>query len=165
MRHRWLMVGAVALSFALAAAGVRFAAAPAFIGTPDAVHIVVTEVQPLTQSTTVIFDRQLSHQAPALYEQVVSGEPLTAGGGCPASSGQQPYYHYVLTFSHLGVRVATATSDARGCMNIAVAYPDGSIARYSWLNNQHVSFWVRLHQLVNAPEPIGICATIPLCYS
>ena len=165
MRRRWLLLGTAILSMVLVIAGLRFIAAPAFIGSPDTVHIVVTEVQPPSRNETVIFDHRFSQQARGIYAQLVSGGPLTTGASCPASSPQRPYYHYELTFFHLGLKVATATSDAINCLTFAVEYPAGSMAYYSWVGKNHVSFWVRLHQLVNAPEPIGICMSMPLCHS
>lgn len=165
MWRRRLVPAMGILSIVPVIVGLRFIAAPAFIGSPDAVHIVVTDIQPLTRSETVIFDHQFSQQATAIYEQLVSGGPLTTGASCPASASQQPYYHYKLMFFHRGMQVATAASDAIDCQTLAVEYPDGSMGYYSWVARDHVSFWVRLHQLVNAPEPIGICMTMPSCHS
>ncbi|HEX8033979.1 MAG TPA: hypothetical protein VF510_09040 [Ktedonobacterales bacterium] len=165
MRRRWLLRGTAILSMVPVIAGLRFIAAPAFISSPDTVHIVVTEVQPPSRSGTVIFDHRSSQRAGAIYAQLVSGGPLTNGASCPAFGSQQPYYHYELTFFHLGVKVATATSDAIACQTFTVEYPAGSMAYYSWVGKNHISFWARLHQLVNVPEPIGICMTMPLCHS
>lgn len=165
MRRRWLLLGTTILSMVLVIAGLRFIAAPAFIGSPDTVHIVVTEAQLPSRNGTVLFDHRFSQQAETIYAQLVSGGPLTTGASCPAFGSHELYYHYELTFFHLGVKVATATSDAIGCQTFAVEYPAGSTAYYSWVGKNHVSFWVRLHQLVNAPEPIGSCMTMPLCHS
>ena len=165
MRRRRLLLGTAVFCVVLALLGLRFLAAPAFISSPDTLHVVVTDIQLPAGNETVIFDHQYSHQAGAIYEQLVSGGPLPTGAACPASSSQQPYYHYDLTFFHLGVEVATATSDAMGCQDFTVTYPDGSISYFSWLGRDHVCFWVRLHQSVDAPEPIGIFMTMPLCHS
>lgn len=165
MWRRWLLPGIAVFCILLALVGLRVLAAPAFISSPDTVHIVVTDVQPPSGNKTVIFDHQYFHQAGAIYKQLVSGGPLTIGASCPGYSSQEPYYHYDLTFFHLGVKVATATSDALGCQDFTVTYPDGSISYFSWVGSEHISFWVRLHQLVNAPEPIGICMSLPLCHS
>lgn len=161
--QQWLKVGGLALAVTAFIAGLRFIAFPAFVSTPDTVRVVVTEVQSHSQQGTVIFDQQSSHQASVVYQQLVSGGPLTTGSSCPASSDNQPYYHYELTFFHKGVKVATATSDAIGCQNFAVDYPVGAAQYFSWMGREHVSFWVRLHQLMGAPIPIGICRTMPLC--
>ena len=153
------------LAFAVVAviAGLRLVAAPAFISAPDAVHVVVTEVQPSSRQGTVIFDQQSSDQASAIYQQLVSGGPLPTGASCPAIDSRGPYYHYELTFFHLGVTVATATSDAIDCQDFTVEYPGGTTQYFFWLGRSHVSFWVRLHQLVGAPIPIEICMTTPEC--
>ena len=162
-RQLWLNVGVLAIAVAAIVAGLRFIALPAFISAPDKVHVVVTEVQPSSQQEEGVFDQQSSRQASAVYQQLVSGGSLTAGGSCPTSDSRQPYYHYELTFFHMGIKVATATSDAINCQNFAIDYLVGAPQTFSWVGRAHVSFWVRLHQLMDAPIPIGICRSMPLC--
>ena len=164
MWHRWFAAGAIAISIAVTLASVRFIAAPAFVGAPDTVHIVVTDIQQPSSNRSVIFDHRFSHQASAVYQQLVAGGqvPSTAILECPSMSSRQPYYHFELTFFHMGVKVATATSDAAGCANITVKYLDGSTNTYFWETSDHISFWTQLHQLVNAPEPINTCVGIDI---
>jgi len=176
MRRRWLIVGIVVLACALAITG-GYVAVRAFIGSPDAVHIVVTQVQPPptppgthplagSLKITTVFDQRFSRQASPIYQQMVSGFHGTTGGGsCPISANGQSYYHYVLTFFHLGIHVATATSDGIGCEDIIVVYPGGSSTTFSWVSVDHASFGVRLHQLTSAPEPTYSCVTPPSCGS
>ena len=77
MRRRWLKIGVAVGAIVVVLVGVRVLAAPAIISYPDAVHIVVTEVQPSTQHQTVIFDHQFSQQATAVYSELVVRGPLT----------------------------------------------------------------------------------------
>jgi hypothetical protein len=149
------------LAIVLALAGIRFIAAPIFVSTPDTVHIVVTEVQLPSANTTVIFDHQFSHQASAIYARLTAGVRYDNAhiASCPGIPNQLPYYQYRLTFFHLGITVATASNDARGCAAFTVKYPDGSVAQFSWGTSSHASFWVYLHQVVNAPEPINTYGT------
>ena len=154
MRRRWLKIGVVVGAIVVVLVGVRVLAAPAIISYPDAVHIVVTEVQPSTQHQTVIFDHQFSQQATAVYSELVAGGPLTGISSCPAISYNRSYYRYKLTFFHWGVTTATATSDAVGCMFISVQYPLGTTEGYTWFRGNHPSFWVHLYELTNAPQPI-----------
>ena len=157
----WLKLVLIAI---VIIAGLRFIVAPAFVSSPDTVHVVVASFHPPATQGMVIFDQQSARQASAVYQQLVSGGPLTVGEACPAYSElTTPYYRYTLRFFHLGMQVAVATSDARGCQNFVVNYPGGVTQVYSWTNQQHVSFWVRLHQLMRAPIPVGICQTMPLC--
>src|SRR5690349_4159854 len=130
MRRRWLTVGGVVSTLALILVGIRFIAYPNFIGAPDAVHIVVNEIQQPSHHTTAIFDRQVSSQASAIYNQLASGSPLNGVVSCPSSSGTQPFYHYTLTFTHWGITTATATSDAIDCMSITVRYRFGNVATF-----------------------------------
>lgn len=164
MWHRWFAAGTIAVFIAIALASMRFIAAPAFVGAPDTVHIVVTDIQPPSSNQTVIFDHQFTHQARTIYQQLVAGGqiPSTALLMCPPMSNRQPYYHYELTFFHMGVKVATATSDAAGCANITVEYLDSSTDNYFWETSSHISFWIQLHQLVNAPEPVNTCIGIDI---
>lgn len=162
MWHRLRIIGLITFSTLLVLAGMRFIAAPAFASSPDIVHIVVTDMQlPLSQET-VIFDHQFSRQASAVYRQLLAGRQITSSDAqsCPSYTNQQPYYHYELTFFHMGINVATAVSDARGCADITVRYFDGSTKKFFWATDNHVSIWVELHQLVNAPEPINTCIGI-----
>ncbi|HEU5347609.1 MAG TPA: hypothetical protein VFU63_03250 [Ktedonobacterales bacterium] len=161
--QQWLKVGGLVIAASAVIVGLRFIAIPAFVSTPDTVRVVVTEVQPPSRQGKVIFDQQSSRQAGAVYQQLVSGGPLTTGSSCPSYTDSQPYYHYELTFFHNGVKVATATSDAIGCQTFAVDYLGGTAQYFSWMDRAHTSFWVRLHQLMGAPIPIGICRTMPLC--
>lgn len=147
--------------------GVRFAAVPAFERSPDHVHIVVTNVQPLSSGTTtmVIFDQQFSQKASAIYSQLTSGMDVTGKPlSCPAEPTYWPYYRYTLTFSHGGITVATATDDARGCGVFSVAYLDGSTADIFWVSEHQTCFWDYLHTQVNAPEPINL-DTGTLCHA
>jgi hypothetical protein len=142
---------------ALVLMGARFAAYPAFISGPDLVHIVVTRMlwSPTSHTTspTVIFDHQFGSVASEVYAQLVSGERIPPGAisSCPA--GALTYYHYDLTFWRAGIQTSVATSDAQGCRFIILTYLGGKDV-FSWYATNSVSFWVRLHQLVNAPEPI-----------
>lgn len=151
-----VVVGAVALLLT----GARFAAYPAFISAPDHVHIVVTRVQESLTSRTTVFDRQFGSVASQVYAQLVSGEriPPDAVTSCPA--GSLTYYHYELTFSRAGIQTSVATSDAQGCLFITLAYLGGQDV-FSWYAANGVSFWVRLHQLVNVPLPINAIYSVP----
>ena len=178
MQHRRFIIGIVGVVLAAVVAGVYFIAIPAFVQAPDAVHIVVMRVQlppqppqggpppPGPIKTTIIFNERFTSHATPLYQQMVSGGAYTPGIGssCPTSATGKPYYHYALTFYHLGMQVAAATSDAIDCQDIAVVYPGGSTQLYPSLYDGH-SFWIQLHRLTGAPEPIGICMTIPSCHS
>ena len=157
MRQHWLKVTVVVVAVILALAGIRFIAAPIFVSNPDNVHIVVTDVNLPSSNTTVIFDRQFSEEASPIYKHLVAGVRYdsTHAASCPSISNQLPYYQYRLTFFHLGIKVAMATSDARGCAPFAVQYPDGSTASFSWETNGHASFWIYMHKLVSVPEPIN----------
>jgi hypothetical protein len=159
MRHRWLTIGAIAFATVLLLASIRFVAVPAFVGTPDTVHIVVTDIQLPSAKETAIFDHQFSRQASAVYRQLTAGTQLTSGDvqSCPSYSNALPYYRYELTFFRLGMQVATAVSDARGCADFTVSYFDGSTEEFFWMSDSHISFWIQLHQLVNAPEPVNTC--------
>lgn len=144
--------------------GLRFIAAPAFVNSPDTVHVVVTSFQPPAPQGMVIFDQQSAHQASAVYQQLVSGGSLTMLQSCPAYSElTTAYYHCSLTFFRLGVQVARAASDARGCQAYASAYVGGLTQYYFGAGQNHVSFWVHLHQMMGAPIPIGWCQTTSLC--
>lgn len=157
MRQILLKLGIIVTALILVFLGVRFLAIPNFIITADSLHIVVTEVQLPSSSQRGVFDQQFSHQASEVYTQLTSGVPYDNShiASCPGISNQLPFFHYQLTFFHLGIKVATATSDANGCAAFAVLYPDGSIAYYSWETDSHVSFWTYLHRLVDAPLPIN----------
>jgi hypothetical protein len=162
MRRWWLKLGIGALVFTLVVVGARLIAAPTFESAPDSVRIIVTDVQLPTVRQTVIFDHQFSHQASAIYQRLAAGVQYDNSyfASCPSASNQLPYYDYQLTFFHLGVKVATATSEARGCATFTVAYLDGSVAHFSWAANDHTSFWVYLHQTVNAPDPINTFVSV-----
>jgi hypothetical protein len=155
-----VVVGAVVLLLT----GARFVAYPAFISAPDHVHIVVTHLDTSltthTTSRTIVFDRQFGGKAAsAIYAQLVSGERIPPGAitSCPAAGFN--YYHYDLTFSRAGIQTSVATSDAQGCLFITLAYL-GDRQVFSWHAANGVSFWVRLHQLVNAPLPINAIYSI-----
>ena len=149
----------VALVFILVLLGIRFVAVPAFENSPDHVHIVVTTVEPLPSGTkmTVIFDKQVSQEANAIYRRLTSGtdvkdKPMS----CPAEPRYQAYNRYVLTFSRGGTRVATATDDALGCGVFTIEHLDGSTAVVFWANDHEQCFWDYLQELVNAPEPVNL---------
>lgn len=151
--HRWLKVAAAILAVILVLAGIRFVVAPAIIANPDAVHIVVTRIEPSTQDKAVIFDHRFSQRATPVYAELVAGGPLTGMWSCPAIVNSQPYYHYDLTFVRWGITTATARSDTVGCMFISVQYPLGTTEGYSWYRGNNPSFWVRLYELTGAPQP------------
>ena len=159
MRHHWLFkAGIVASAVILALVGLRFLVAPLIIGHPDSVHIVVTEeVRNPDLHTTLVFDRQFSQQATAVYSELVAGGPIQDRGVwyCPFASADGPWYHYELTFYRWGMTTATATDDAQGCMFFGVQYPFGATEGYSWYRGDSPSFWVRLYELTGAPQPIG----------
>src|SRR5579863_3915748 len=104
MRRRWIIVGAVTFAIALVVTGGWFAAR-AFIGSPDAVHIVVSRVQPTPTAPgamtttgqltfTTILDRRLTSQATTIYHQMVASGPFGPRDvqSCPAMSSALPYY-------------------------------------------------------------------------
>lgn len=162
-RRRAVVLVTALIMAALVLAGARFAAYLAFMSAPDHVHIVVTRVQNSSQdaSRTTVFDRQFGAVAQQIYAQLVAGEriPPDAVTSCPA--GAFTYYHYELTFSRAGIQTSIATSDAQGCLFITLAYLGGQDV-FSWYDNANdVSFWVRLHQLVNAPLPINAIYSVP----
>lgn len=155
----------VVCAVALLLTGARFAAYPAFISAPDHVHIVVTRVQisPKETNRATVFDRQFGAVAQQIYAQLVAGERIPPGtiSSCPAIPSAAAYYHYELTFSRAGIQTSIATSDAQGCLFITLAYLGGQDV-FSWYDNANdVSFWVRLHQLVNAPLPINAIYSVP----
>lgn len=162
MAKRWSVIrvlAVVAVACILVALVVRFAAVPAFENSPDHAHIAVTNVQPQQSGTTtaVIFDQQVSQEAGAIYRQLTSGADVTGKlMSCPAVLAYIPYYRYVLTFTRDGMKVATATNDARGCAVFTVEHLDGSTAFFSWTDEHGTCFWDDLHELVNAPEPINL---------
>ena len=155
MRRRWLKVGIAVCALVVVPLGVRFLVAPVFIGHPDSVHIVVSRMTEYpAQHPSVIFDQTFTQQATDVYSELVAGGPITGTYSCPAIFDNQPYYHYELTFTRWGITTATATSDAVGCMFFAVQYPLGATDGYSWYRGEgHPTFWVRLYELTNAPQP------------
>lgn len=149
------LVGMVALAGVLMGAG--SAGTSAFRRAPDHVHIVVMRIQPPATGRTIVFDQQVGDVARTIYAQLVSGlhVPENAVVHCPTTGRwDAPYYHYELTFSHMGIETAVATSDAFGCRGLTLIYPAGGHDYYSWLAPDGTSFWETLHQLVNAPAPI-----------
>ena len=165
MRRRWLKIGLAVAIVILILVGVRVLVAPAIIAHPDSVHIVITEnVDAPTPNKTLIFDHQFSQQATTIYMQMVLSGALQGPASCPSHAARDPYYEYVLTFSHWGVTTATATSDAIACMYLLVEYPLGSYAVYPWQDSGGISFWAWLHHAVNAPLPIGPCMSDPQCH-
>ena len=155
MRRRWLKIGIVVSAIVVVSFGVRFLITPAFIGHPDSVHIVVTRMTEYPgQHPSIIFDQTLSQQATAVYSELVAGGPLTGNYSCPMIGDNRPYYHYELTFTRWGITTSTARSDAVGCMFFVVQYPLGATEGYSWYRGEgHPTFWVRLYELTNAPQP------------
>lgn len=152
-KRRIIVPVVVVCAVALLLTGARFAAYPSFISAPDHVYIVVTRVQLLPTSHTIVFDRQFGSVASEVYAQMVAGQriPPNSETSCPA--GAQTFYHYDLTFSRAGVQTSVATSDAQGCRFIILTYLGGEDV-YSWYASHGTSFWARLHQLTNPPEPI-----------
>lgn len=156
MRRRWLKIGIAVCALVVVPLGARFLVAPVFIGHPDSVHIVVTRVTDYpAQNGSNIFDQTFSQQATDVYSELVAGGPDTGMMfGCPAIFENRPYYHYELTFTRWGITTAMATSDAVGCMFFSVRYPFGVTEGYSWYRGEgHPTFWVRLYELTNAPQP------------
>lgn len=155
MRRRWLKIGIVVSAFVVVAACVRFLAIPLLISHPDSVHIVVSVVtEHRSQQSSTIFDQTFSQQATDVYSELVADSPITGTYSCPMIGESRPYYHYELTFTRWGITTATATSDAVGCMFFAVQYPLGATDGYSWYRGEgHPTFWVRLYELTNAPQP------------
>jgi hypothetical protein len=155
MKNKAFVSGLIIFGFIFLLGSVRYIVYPAFIGSPDNVHIIVTRIQ--SSARTVIFNQTFSSQASIIYKQLVGGVPISSRTppSCPAASDQWPYYHYELDFSKMGIRTSTAMSDAQGCQTIALVYLDGSIDHFSWVASDGTSFWVKLHQMVNAPEPFA----------
>jgi len=156
MRRRWLKIGIAACALVVAPLGVRFLVAPVFIGQPDSVHIVVTRVNNYSdQHGSVIFDHEFSQQAAPVYAELVTGGPLPdMPASCPIILENRPYYRYELTFFRWDIVTAQATDDAIGCMYFSVRYPLGATEGYSWYRgDSHPTFWVRLYELTNAPQP------------
>ncbi|HKT37162.1 MAG TPA: hypothetical protein VJR48_02255 [Ktedonobacterales bacterium] len=155
MRRRWLKIGIVVSAFVVVAACVRFLAIPLLISHPDSVHIVVSVVtEHRSQQSSTIFDQTFSQQATDVYSELVADSPITGTYSCPMIGENRPHYHYELTFTRWGITTATATSDAVGCMFFAVQYPLGATDGYSWYRGEgHPTFWVRLYELTNAPQP------------
>jgi hypothetical protein len=155
MRRRWLKIGIAVCALVVVPLGARFLVAPVFIGNPDSVHIVVSMVTDhRSQQPSIIFDQTFSQQATDVFAELVAGGPITGMFGCPAIFNDRPYYRYELTFTRWGIRTAKATSDAVGCMFFAVRYPFGATEGYSWYRGEgHPTFWVRLYELTNAPQP------------
>jgi hypothetical protein len=155
MRRRWIKIGIVVSAIVVVAAGVRFLVIPLFISHPDSVHIVVSVVTAhRSQQPSTIFDQTFTQQATDVYSELVADSPIAGTYSCPMIGENRPYYHYELTFTRWGITTATATSDAVGCMFFAVQYPFGAIEGYSWYRGEgHPTFWVRLYELTNAPQP------------
>ena len=155
MRRRWIKIGIVVSAIVVVAAGVRFLVIPLFISHPDSVHIVVSVVTAhRSQQPSTIFDQTFTQQATDVYSELVADSPIAGTYSCPMIGENRPYYHYELTFTRWGITTATATSDAVGCMFFAVQYPFGATEGYSWYpGGGHPTFWVRLYELTNAPQP------------
>lgn len=162
VRKRWVVLLVVAvIAIGLVLAGARFVAYPAFVSAPDHVHVVVTRIQsPLPSGDhTIIFDEQFGGVARQVYAQLVSAAriPPNALLSCP-NIPLAPYYHYDLTFSHMGTQTGIASSDAHGCQIIELDPLGGALGGgreyFWWLAPDGTSFWVTLHQLLNAPLPI-----------
>ncbi|HEY7339953.1 MAG TPA: hypothetical protein VH591_03665 [Ktedonobacterales bacterium] len=155
MRRRWLKVGIVGCALVVVPLGVRFLVYPIFIGHPDSVHIVVSVVTDhRSQQPFTIFDQTFLQQATDVYSELVAGGPDIGAYSCPATFDNRPYYHYEMTFTRWGITTARATSDAVGCMFLSVRYPLGATEGYSWYRGEgQPSFWVRLYELTNAPQP------------
>jgi hypothetical protein len=155
MRRRWLKIGIAVCALVVIPLGARFLVAPLFIGHPDSVHIVVSVVtEHRSQQPSTIFDQTFSQQATDVYSELVADSPITGTYSCPMIGENRPYYHYELTFTRWGITTATATSDAVGCMFLSVRYPLGATEGYSWYRGEgRPSFWVRLYELTNAPQP------------
>src|SRR5262249_17668364 len=131
-----LMALVVVLASGLVLAGGRFVAYPSFVGSPDHLRVVVTKIQAPVGigSHTIIFDRQVSGSvAEQVYAQLVAGERIPEGAimHCPLIP-EAPYYHYDLTFSHAGVQMGAAHSDAIGCQEIEFDTLGGGRDHYSW---------------------------------
>jgi hypothetical protein len=135
----WFVVRSVAL-----------AATPA-----DAMIVVVTRIYPVPgEPTMVLFSQRFgAAQAQRIYS-TLRAEPDITGEvqSCPGISTTLPYYHYVLTFSHRGLVLGTATSDGVGCEDI-IFNDHGAQTVYFW-NNNGTSFWDVLHQVTSAPVPV-----------
>jgi hypothetical protein len=153
---RWLLVLVVAvIAVGLVLVGMRFVAIPAFVSAPDHVHVVVTRIQPPSGDHTIIFDQQFDGVARQVYAQLVAGVPIPPNTpvSCPPIP-LAPYYHYDLTFSRLGVQTGIASSDAHGCQIIELDPLGGGREYFFSQAPDGTSFWVTLHQLLNAPLPI-----------
>lgn len=155
MHRRWLKIGIVVSALVVVLLGTRLVVVPFFISHPDSVHIVVSRVSNYSdQHGSIIFDHTFSRQATDVYSELVAGGPATGTYSCPMIGDNQPYYHYELIFTHWGITTARATSDAIGCMFFSVRYPFGTTEGYSWYRGEgHPTFWVRLYELTNAPQP------------
>lgn len=156
MRRRWLKIAIAICALVVVPLGARFLIALVFIGHPDSVHIVVSVITDhRSQQPSVIFDQTFSQQATDVYSELVAGGPDTGTYACPAIFNDRPYYRYELTFTRWGITTATATSDAVGCMFFSVQYPLGATEGYSWYRGEgQPTFWVRLYELTNTPQPI-----------
>ncbi len=158
MTHKRRVIFAIAELVVLAAVLVAASTAgtAAFRRAPDHVHIVVARIDPLAGGQTNVFDQQAGDVARTIYAQLVRGVHIPEGSvlSCPLISSSAPYYRYELTFSRLGIETAVASSDAVGCQVLTLIYPGGGHDYYSWYAPNGTSFWERLYQLVNAPEPI-----------
>ncbi|MEO7003313.1 MAG: hypothetical protein ABI068_15980 [Ktedonobacterales bacterium] len=137
---------------------IGFVAYPAFLAAPDRVQVVVTSgLTPTTQQ--VIFDQTFTTAiAPQVYAQLISGNriPPNTVESCPTPRAHSLYYQYTLTFSHMGIQTGVASGDAVECMMIQLTYPVGAPAYFSYYDTQNrSSFWVELHHLTNAPEPVN----------
>jgi hypothetical protein len=155
MRRRLLKIGIVVSAIAVVAAGVCFLVIPLFISHLDSVHIVVSVVTDhRSQQPSTIFDQTFTQQATDVYSELVADSPITGTYSCPMIGDNRTYYHYKLTFTRWGITTATATSNAVGCMFFSVQYLLGTTEGYSWYRGEgHPTFWVRLYELTNAPQP------------
>ena len=156
MHRRWLKIGIVVSALVVVLLGTRLVVVPLFISHPDSVHIVVSRVNNYAdQHGSIIFDHTFSQQAAPVYAELVTGGPLPdIPASCPMILENRPFYRYQLTFFHWGMVTAQAIDDAVGCMFFSVRYPFGATEGYSWYRGEgHPTFWVRLYELTNTPQP------------
>ena len=159
-RRPFVRVITVALVVAAALITGGWLAYSAFLASPDHVRVIVTDVQSDAGRQQVIFDRTFTDVAPQVYAALIAGKrfPPDATFSCPYFA--PTYYHYALTFTHLGATTATADEDATGCALFGVTYALGAATVYSWYDpTDGSSFWAKLNQLTGAPTPINADVT------
>lgn len=154
-RHPTARILVITVAFAVVLGGAGWAAYAALVAAPDHVHVVVTNVESDAGRQQVIFDHPFTTVAPQVYTDLIEGAryPRDATFSCPYF--EPTYYHYSLTFTHLGVTTATAEEDATGCAFFGVTYALGAATIYSWYDpTDGSSFWAKLNRLTGAPTPI-----------